>query len=259
MVNGLGVLAWGVGGIEAEAAMLGQPVTMLIPEVVGFRLDGALREGVTATDLVLTVTEMLRKKGVVGKFVEFFGSGLSALPVADRTTISNMSPEFGSTVAIFPIDDRTLEYLRLTGRSPRTDRARRSVREGARAVSHRRVAGSRVRRCAHARSRDGRTESCRAAAARKIASARDVKRIVARRDGRVDRRARARTVRSRDSRMKAAAEPRRSRRRRWMSTTVPVVIAAITSCTNTSNPSVLIGAGLLARNAVERGLTRSRG
>ncbi len=116
MVNGLGVLAWGVGGIEAEAAMLGQPVTMLIPEVVGFRLEGALREGVTATDLVLTVAEILRRKGVVGKFVEFYGAGLSALPVVDRTTISNMSPEFGSTVAIFPIDDRTLEYLRLTGR-----------------------------------------------------------------------------------------------------------------------------------------------
>ncbi|HEY5425330.1 MAG TPA: aconitase family protein, partial [Candidatus Tumulicola sp.] len=118
MVDGLGVLAWGVGGIEAEAAMLGQPVTMLIPEVVGVRLDGALREGVTATDLVLTVTEMLRNKGVVGKFVEFFGTGLSALPVADRTTLGNMSPEFGSTVAMFPIDDRTLDYLRLTGRAP---------------------------------------------------------------------------------------------------------------------------------------------
>ncbi len=118
MVNGLGVLAWGVGGIEAEAAMLGQPVTMLIPEVVGFRLEGALGEGVTATDLVLTVAEMLRRKGVVGKFVEFYGSGLSALPIVDRTTISNMSPEFGSTVAIFPIDDRTLEYLHLTGRRP---------------------------------------------------------------------------------------------------------------------------------------------
>ncbi|HEY5339835.1 MAG TPA: aconitase family protein, partial [Candidatus Aquilonibacter sp.] len=117
MVNGVGVLAWGVGGIEAEAAMLGQPVTMLIPEVIGFRLDGKLREGVTATDLVLKITEMLRKKGVVGKFVEFFGKGLSSLPVADRTTIGNMSPEFGSTCAIFPIDDRTLEYLRLTGRA----------------------------------------------------------------------------------------------------------------------------------------------
>src|SRR5258708_27319042 len=117
MVNGLGVLAWGVGGIEAEAAMLGQPVTMLIPEVIGVRMDGALREGVTATDLVLHVTQMLRKRGVVGAFVEFFGKGLSSMPVADRTTIGNMSPEFGSTVAIFPIDDRTLEYLRLTGRS----------------------------------------------------------------------------------------------------------------------------------------------
>ncbi|MEO9169568.1 MAG: aconitase family protein, partial [Candidatus Baltobacteraceae bacterium] len=116
MVNGVGVLAWGVGGIEAEAAMLGQPVTMLIPEVIGVRLEGKLREGITATDLVLHITEMLRKKGVVGKFVEFFGNGLSALPVADRTTIGNMSPEFGSTCAIFPIDDRTLEYLRLTGR-----------------------------------------------------------------------------------------------------------------------------------------------
>ena len=138
MVNGLGVLAWGVGGIEAEAAMLGQPVTMLIPEVIGFRLDGALREGVTATDLVLTVAQMLRRKGVVGKFVEFYGKGLSALPVVDRTTISNMSPEFGSTVAIFPIDDRTLEYLRLTGRSRGADRAGRSVRKSAGTLPHRR-------------------------------------------------------------------------------------------------------------------------
>ena len=117
MVNGLGVLAWGVGGIEAEAAMLGQPVTMLVPEVIGVRLTGRLREGVTSTDLVLTITEMLRKRGVVGKFVEFFGSALSTLPVADRTTIGNMSPEYGSTVAIFPIDDQTLSYLRMTGRS----------------------------------------------------------------------------------------------------------------------------------------------
>ena len=142
MVNGVGVLAWGVGGIEAEAAMLGQPVTMLIPEVIGFRLDGKLREGVTATDLVLKITEMLRKKGVVGKFVEFFGKGLSSLPVADRTTIGNMSPEFGSTVAIFPIDDRTLEYLRLTGRAPEHVRAGRSVRQSARPLPHRRNARS---------------------------------------------------------------------------------------------------------------------
>ncbi|MER3495516.1 MAG: aconitate hydratase, partial [Armatimonadota bacterium] len=116
MVNGLGVLGWGVGGIEAEAAMLGQPVTMLIPQVVGFRLSGRLPEGATATDLCLTVTEILRKHGVVGKFVEFFGEGLRYLPLADRATIGNMSPEYGATCAIFPVDDETLKYLRLTGR-----------------------------------------------------------------------------------------------------------------------------------------------
>ncbi|HVY22549.1 MAG TPA: aconitase family protein, partial [Steroidobacteraceae bacterium] len=117
MVNGLGVLGWGVGGIEAEAAMLGQPVTMLIPQVIGFKLTGQLSPGATATDLVLTITEMLRKHGVVDKFVEFFGDGLSNLPLADRATIANMSPEFGSTCAIFPIDHVTLRYLELTGRS----------------------------------------------------------------------------------------------------------------------------------------------
>src|SRR5579862_1689478 len=118
MVNGLGVLGWGVGGIEAEAAMLGQPMSMLLPQVVGFRLHGALREGATATDLVLTVTELLRAKGVVGRFVEFFGAGLAGLPLADRATIGNMSPEFGSTCAIFPIDAETLRYLEFTGRPP---------------------------------------------------------------------------------------------------------------------------------------------
>src|SRR6516162_6006335 len=116
MINGLGVLGWGVGGIEAEAAMLGQPVSMLIPEVVGFKLTGHLPEGSTATDLVLTVTEMLRKKGVVGKFVEFYGSGLAGLPLADRATIANMAPEYGATCGIFPVDAETLKYLRFTGR-----------------------------------------------------------------------------------------------------------------------------------------------
>ena len=116
MVNGLGVLGWGVGGIEAEAAMLGQPVSMLIPKVVGFKLTGELPDGSTATDLVLTITEMLRRHGVVGKFVEFYGSGVPAVPVANRATIGNMSPEYGSTCAIFPIDDETLHYLRFTGR-----------------------------------------------------------------------------------------------------------------------------------------------
>src|ERR1700710_1221937 len=117
MVNGLGVLGWGVGGIEAEAAMLGQPVSMLIPKVVGFKLTGQQKEGTTATDLVLTVTEMLREHGVVGKFVEFYGDGVGAVPLANRATIGNMSPEYGSTAAIFPIDDETLNYLRFTGRS----------------------------------------------------------------------------------------------------------------------------------------------
>src|SRR3712207_3209103 len=117
MVNGIGVVGWGVGGIEAEAAMLGQPVSMLIPRVVGFKLNGDLPEGSTATDLVLTITEMLRKHGVVGKFVEFYGPGVSALPLANRATIGNMSPEFGSTIAVFPVDQQTLDYLELTGRS----------------------------------------------------------------------------------------------------------------------------------------------
>ncbi|MGM0586087.1 MAG: aconitase family protein, partial [Pseudomonadota bacterium] len=116
MINGLGVLGWGVGGIEAEAAMLGQPISMLIPEVVGFRLDGHLREGVTATDLVLTVTQMLRKHGVVGKFVEFYGNGLAQLPLADRATIANMAPEYGATCGFFPIDEETLRYLHTSGR-----------------------------------------------------------------------------------------------------------------------------------------------
>ena len=116
MVNGLGVVGWGVGGIEAEAAMLGQPISMLIPEVVGFRLVDRLPEGATATDLVLTITERLRKLGVVGKFVEFYGPGLEFLTIADRATLGNMSPEYGATIAICPIDDMTLDYLRLTGR-----------------------------------------------------------------------------------------------------------------------------------------------
>src|SRR5699024_4415206 len=117
MVNGLGVVAWGVGGIEAEVAMLGQPISMLVPRVVGFKLTGKLPEGVTATDLVLTITEMLREHGVVGKFVEFYGPGVSAVPLANRATIGNMSPEYGSTVSMFPIDEESINYMRLTGRS----------------------------------------------------------------------------------------------------------------------------------------------
>ena len=135
MVNGLGVLGWGVGGIEAEAAMLGEPLSMLVPQVVGFRLHGRLREGATATDLVLTVTELLRKTGVVGKFVEYFGDGLAGLTVADRATLGNMSPEYGATCGFFPVDELTLDYLRLTGRPRRAGRARRGVLQGERALA----------------------------------------------------------------------------------------------------------------------------
>src|SRR5690554_5535710 len=117
MINGLGILGWGVGGIEAEAAMLGQPVSMLIPEVIGFKITGKLQEGITATDLVLTVVQMLRKKGVVGKFVEFYGDGLASLPLADRATIANMAPEYGATCGFFPVDEETIRYMKLTGRS----------------------------------------------------------------------------------------------------------------------------------------------
>jgi aconitate hydratase len=130
MINGLGVLGWGVGGIEAEAAMLGQPVSMLIPEVVGFKLTGSLPEGITATDLVLTCTQMLRAHGVVGRFVEYYGPGLASLTLADRATLANMAPEYGATCGFFGIDDKTLDYMRLTGPQRRRDRAGRGLCQG---------------------------------------------------------------------------------------------------------------------------------
>jgi aconitate hydratase len=254
MVNGLGVLAWGVGGIEAEAAMLGQSVTMLVPEVVGFRLEGALREGVTATDLVLTVAELLRRKGVVGKFVEFYGTGLSALPVVDRTTISNMSPEFGSTVAIFPIDDRTLEYLRLTGRS----REHIALVEAyAKTQGLFRTDESTDPEFADSLTLDlTSVEPCLAGPRRPQdrVPLRDVKRSFG--NALNDWMA----ARERANGAVARFENEGGGGTATISQTTEdvddgaVVIAAITSCTNTSNPSVLIGAGLLARNAVERGL-----
>ena len=164
MVNGLAVLGWGVGGIEAEAAMLGQAQSMLLPEVIGFKLTGKLTEGVTATDLVLTVTQMLRKKGVVGKFVEFYGPGLDTMPLADRATIANMAPEYGATCGFFPIDHETLTYLAISGREESAHRARRGLRQGAGHVPRQRHARSGVHR--HARSRpddrgalDGRPEA----------------------------------------------------------------------------------------------------
>ncbi len=127
MINGLGVVGWGVGGIEAEAVMLGQPMDMLLPDVIGFKLHGKLREGVTATDLVLTVTQMLRKRGVVDKFVEFFGEGLDTMSLPDRATIGNMAPEYGATMGFFPVDDETLRYMRLTGRPEEVVAAHRSL------------------------------------------------------------------------------------------------------------------------------------
>ena len=157
MINGIGVLGWGVGGIEAEAAMLGQPSSMLIPQVVGFKLTGKLPEGTTATDLVLTVTQMLRALGVVGKFVEFYGDGLQHLPLADRATIANMAPEYGATCGIFPIDAEALNYLRLSGRSERADRAGRGLREGAGPVARRRHAARHV--LGDARTRPGRHQA----------------------------------------------------------------------------------------------------
>ncbi len=165
MINGLGVLGWGVGGIEAEAAMLGQPITMLIPHVIGFKLTGELREGATATDLVLTVTEMLREKGVVGKFVEFFGDGLSDLPLADRATLGNMSPEFGCTCAIFPIDAQTVRYLRAFRPRPGAHRADRGLCQGTGHVARRRRGRTALHR--HAGTRHGvrRALHCRTEAA----------------------------------------------------------------------------------------------
>ena len=164
MVNGLAVLGWGVGGIEAEAAMLGQPLSMLLPEVVGFKLTGELREGVTATDLVLTVTQMLRKKGVVGKFVEFFGPGLNAMSVADRATLANMAPEYGATCGLFPIDAQALAYLRTTSRKAARIDAGRSLRQGAGHLPHAPDARPRLHRHAGARTRRGRALARRAEA-----------------------------------------------------------------------------------------------
>jgi len=286
MVNGLGVLGWGVGGIEAEAAMLGQPVSMLIPRVVGFKLTGELPEGATATDLVLTITEMLRKHGVVGKFVEFYGEGVSAVPLANRATIGNMSPEYGSTVAIFPIDDETVRYLRMTGRAD----------EQVALVE----AYAKEQGLWHDPSREPRySETIELDLATIVPSIAGPKRPqdrVALADAKA-------SFRNALTYYASAAEPEPSGVDEASAESFPasdapayhgtndsgqphgapdhgelrrpsnparvsldgqefevdhghVVIAAITSCTNTSNPSVMIGAALLAKKAVERGLER---
>ena len=199
MINGLGVLGWGVGGIEAEAAMLGQPVSMLIPEVVGFKLHGKLPPGATATDLVLTVTEMLRKKKVVGKFVEFYGTGLSSLPLADRATIANMAPEYGATMGFFPVDEETLKYLRLSGRPRASRQARRGVHQGAGPLPHRRDARSGVHRHARARPRHGGAESRRTEASAGSRAALEV-------EGDVPRGARGRSREARHAGRRGAGE-----------------------------------------------------
>ena len=238
MVNSLGVFGWGVGGIEAEAAMLGQPSSMLIPEVVGFRLHGRLREGATATDLVLTVTEMLRKKGVVGKFVEFYGSGLSSLSVPDRATIANMAPEYGATMGFFPVDSETLAYLQFTARPTeqialveayckeqmlfRTDETPTPLFNDTLELDlgsvEAAVAGPK-------RPQDRVPLRLAKSSFTKVVEGTPVKTVSVRNNG--------------DA---------------FNLSSGSVVIAAITSCTNTSNPSLMIGAGLLAKKAVERGL-----
>jgi len=241
MVNGLGVLGWGVGGIEAEAAMLGQPVSMLIPEVVGFRLSGELREGITATDLVLTVTQMLRQKGVVGRFVEFFGPGLDNLPLADRATIANMAPEYGATCGFFPVDERTIDYMRLTGRE---DDQIALVRAYAQAQELWRDASSPEPLFTDTLELDMATIEPSLAGPK-----RPQDRVLL---SDVDDQFNAEL----DSTYKKAKDPRVSvEGESFDFGNGDVAIAAITSCTNTSNPSVLIAAGLVARKAREKGLT----
>ncbi|GAB3258151.1 aconitate hydratase AcnA [Alteromonas gracilis] len=242
MVNGIGVVGWGVGGIEAEAAMLGQPVSMLIPRVVGFKLSGELPEGSTATDLVLTITEMLREHGVVGKFVEFYGEGVSALPLANRATIGNMSPEFGSTIAVFPVDEETVNYLRLTGR---TEEQLALVE-----------AYAKEQGLWHDPSHEPRySERLELDLATVVPSLAGPKRP----QDRVE-------VTSAVSSFEQALADYTDDKDATATLSLDgaehtighgaVTIAAITSCTNTSNPSVMIGAALLAKNAVEKGLAR---
>jgi aconitate hydratase len=252
MINGLGVLGWGVGGIEAEAAMLGQPVSMLIPQVVGVKLAGALPEGATATDLVLTVTEMLRKKGVVGKFVEFFGDGLAQLALADRATIANMAPEYGATCGIFPVDDETLRYLRFTGRS---DAHVKLVEAYCKEQGIFHAPGAPEARYSDLMHLD--LGSVVPSLAGPTRPQDRVRLSEAKRDfrGSVEKML-AKSAKSTVVPSPAAAVSATVDGKDVTLTHGSVVIAAITSCTNTSNPSVLMAAGLLAKKAVERGLAQ---
>jgi aconitate hydratase A / 2-methylisocitrate dehydratase len=252
MVNGLGVVGWGVGGIEAEAAMLGQPSSMLIPQVLGFRLTGAMPKGTTATDLVLTITEILRKHGVVGKFVEFFGDGLAALTIADRATLGNMCPEYGATVAIFPIDEMTLEYLKLTGReAAQVD----LVETYAKAQGLFRTKGSPDAEYSEVIDLDLSTIEPSVAGPKRPQDRVSLSKTKpAFQAALPSMQPAAKTGASLLAAVKSAvavAEPAVGTLDHGA-----VVIAAITSCTNTSNPSVMIAAGLVAKKAVEKGLTR---
>ncbi|WP_342649274.1 aconitate hydratase AcnA [Pseudomonas sp. REB1044] len=264
MINGLGVLGWGVGGIEAEAAMLGQPVSMLIPEVIGFKLTGKLREGITATDLVLTVTQMLRKKGVVGKFVEFYGDGLAELPLADRATLANMAPEYGATCGFFPVDEVTLDYLRLSGRPDETvelveayckaqglwrnpgqeplfsDSLALDMHEVQASLAGPKRPQDRVALSDVSQAFDGFVEL------QPKPPAKEVGRLESEGGGGV-------AVGNADQAGEIAyTHDGQTHTLRDGA----VVIAAITSCTNTSNPSVMMAAGLVAKKAVEKGLVR---
>ncbi|MGE5358018.1 MAG: aconitate hydratase AcnA [Bacteroidales bacterium] len=256
MVNGLGVLGWGVGGIEAEAAMLGQPISMLIPEVLGFRLTGRLPEGATATDLVLTITERLRRQGVVGKFVEFFGEGLKNLTIADRATLSNMCPEYGATVAIFPVDAMTIDFLRLTGRD---EHRTQLVEAYAKAQGLFQEPGSPD--SVYSTTIDLDLSSVEPS----IAGPKRPQDRVALRNARSGFEQALPGMMTGKGSAGAAPRPRSIEQAGGVAVAEPatsvegldhgaVVIAAITSCTNTSNPSVMIGAGLVAKKAVERGL-----
>jgi aconitate hydratase len=267
MVNGLGVLGWGVGGIEAEAVMLGQPYYMTVPEVVGVRLEGELREGVTATDLVLHVTELLRRKNVVGKFVEFFGPGLENLSVPDRATIANMAPEYGATVGYFPIDRHTLEYLRFTGRSPERVALVEAYAKAQGLFLEDYEWRGRYTEVVVLDLGDVETSLAGPANPEDRLGIADLKRVVEEYIRKVRATVSGQGAANRwegEGGGQAVAQLQRTEEVREAVVTVngetyalrdgSIVIAAITSCTNTSNPTVMVGAGLLAKKAVERGL-----
>ena len=264
MINGLGILGWGVGGIEAEAAMLGQPVSMLIPEVVGFKVSGKLKEGITATDLVLTIVEMLRKKGVVGKFVEFYGDGLQDMPVADRATIANMAPEYGATCGFFPVDEQTIKYMRLTGREESqlelieayakaqglwcepghepiyTDKLELDMGEVEASLAGPKRPQDRVA-----------LKNMKASFELLMATAEGPAQT---QETKLDSEGGQTAVGIHDSYEHTSSQPLEMKGVKSRLNPGAVVIAAITSCTNTSNPSVMMAAGLIAQKAVAKGL-----